>query len=121
LNWPGVSPPGNWAPFTDNVTVGEQEFDLHLVYNSGAMRVGQFDFDYGDIFSSTTGDRETSYVDHGYSAGTYFRDFSCLWSSATGNFISGIVTLSVNSSLGNWQMKFTPPLPKDDTVSLKIT
>lgn len=108
---------------------------LSLGYNAGSLVTtgGGYTFrptylhdstgELGPITGTPTGPGDnptTTFSALAYTLGSHFRDISHTWGPTAGNFATGIGVISVSTSRGFWQMKFTPAIPKNATNSLNI-
>lgn len=69
---------------------------------------------------SGTGFPETSKAASAYTPGTYARTQSLTWAIADGNTGSGIGTIWASTTVGAFQMNFSPVLAKDATKTLTL-
>jgi len=63
----------------------------------------------------------SSVSDATYSAGSYQRDGTLTWNTSAGNLSGGIDAIKYSVAYLNFQIGFTPAIPKDNTKSLSLT
>jgi hypothetical protein len=105
---------GNWAP-------------SKLGDIGGPVLVTAFEGDIAAITSAPSGTSavEDSGADPGYTTGSFANNRSSVFGAASANFggINSILVIcgQTNTAMGQFQVGFSPAIPKDDTQSLTLT
>jgi hypothetical protein len=117
----GVPYDVTYKPF-DIDTVPNIHLPIAGVSGIGQMRVRETDV-LGTVYTGPSGtdSSDLSLTISSYTLGNYYADITGEWALDTGNFTTGIGSLTMTSSQARYQFSFDPKIPKDATKILSIT
>lgn len=98
-------------------------FDTRASLNGTSPKFTVFSGNIGDVLSGPSGDQQSisgSITEDVYSANSKVRTGTVTCGLAECNVSGGIQAVSVNTTLGSFQIGFSPPIPKDATKVLTL-